>query len=64
MGGYGCSESDYVYDGSCLVKILVRQKEHIDHEFSNFEVRFEYDAGSVVKIMNVFPNGYEEQRFP
>ncbi len=63
-GVYGCSESDYVYDGPCLVKIHVRQKEHIEPEFIDYEVRLEYSAGEVVKIVNTFSNGYEDHRFP
>jgi hypothetical protein len=63
-GMFGCSESSYIYSGSRLDKILVKQKEHTDSSFSDFEVRFNYGNDELVKIMNIFPNGYEEQIFP
>ncbi|BBH46047.1 hypothetical protein [Pseudomonas sp. KU43P] len=63
-GEYGCSISDYFYSGDRLEKIHVRQKEHIDAAFSEYEVSLEYDGEDLVKILNVFPNGYQEQRFP
>ncbi|WP_082416209.1 hypothetical protein [Pseudomonas sp. NBRC 111127] len=63
-GQYGCSESNYVYADKRLEKIHVRQKEHTESAFSDFEVSFEYDSGELVSIKNFFPNGYEEQRFP
>ncbi|WP_409314393.1 hypothetical protein [Pseudomonas putida] len=63
-GQYGCSESNYVYADNRLEKIHVRQKEHIESAFSDFEVSFKYESGELVSIINVFPNGYEEQRFP
>lgn len=63
-GVYGCSESDYVYAGSRLEKILVQQKEHVDPSFNEFEVDFEYNADELMCIVNVFPNGYQEQRYP
>lgn len=63
-GQYGCSESNYVYVDSRLEKIHVRQKEHVESVFSDFDVNFKYESGELVSIINVFPNGYEEQRFP
>lgn len=63
-GGFGCSESSYVYADSRLNKILVQQKEHVDPSFTSFEVCLEYSANELVRILNVFPNGYEEQVYP
>lgn len=63
-GMYGCSESDYIYSGSILEKITVNQKEHVDSAFSTFDVIFKYKNGELEFITNVFPNGYQEQRFP
>ncbi|AFK72476.1 hypothetical protein H0H12_13930 [Pseudomonas putida] len=63
-GQYGCSESNYVCADNRLEKIHVRQKEHIGSAFSDFEVSFKCESGELVSIINVFPNGYEEQRLP
>lgn len=63
-GRYGCSISDYVYNDSILEKITVRQKEHADPSFSEFDVVFKYKSNELESITNVFPNGYQEQRFP
>ncbi|MDH1576622.1 hypothetical protein [Pseudomonas sp. GD03746] len=63
-GAFGCSDSVYEYSGTQLEKIMVRQKEHADSEFSEFEVVFEYSGDELLRIVNVFPNGYQEQRFP
>jgi len=63
-GAFGCSESLYEYSSTQLEKIKVRQKEHSNSEFSEFEVVFEYNGDELVRIVNVFPEGYQEQRFP
>ena len=63
-GAYGCCTSDYVYNGSNLEKITVRQKEHKNPSFSEFDVIFKYKNDELESITNVFPNGYQEQRFP
>jgi len=63
-GEYGCSISDYQYSGGKLERVIVRQKEHADNSFGEFEVNFEYSGEELIKIVNVFPNGYREQRFP
>jgi antitoxin component YwqK of YwqJK toxin-antitoxin module len=63
-GMYGCSVSDYVYEGFILKKIDVKQKEHTESSFTEFEVLFSYKDESVDTITNVFPNGYKEQRYP
>ncbi|EAA9322431.1 hypothetical protein CRQ39_24115 [Salmonella enterica] len=63
-GMYGCSISDYIYNDSVLEKIAVRQKEHKDLSFSEFDVIFKYKNDELESITNVFPNGYKEQRFP
>lgn len=63
-GMYGCSISEYMYDGITLEKIAVRQKEHHDTSFSDFNVIFKYKDDELESITNVFPNGYQEQRFP
>ncbi|MEN5093883.1 hypothetical protein ABE458_24605 [Pseudomonas protegens] len=64
FGKYGCSTSDYVYDGERLNSISVTQKQH-DQEFcSTHQVLFYYLDGTVSKIINEFPNGYQEVRYP
>lgn len=63
-GVYGCSISDYIYNDSVLERIAVRQKEHKDLSFSEFDVIFKYKNDELESITNVFPNGYQEQRFP
>jgi len=63
-GEYGCSISDYKYSDGRLDKISVHQKEHMDASFAEFEVYFEYSEEGLIKIVNVFPNGYQEQRYP
>lgn len=63
-GMYGCSISNYIYNGSVLEKITVQQKEHDDPSFSEFDVIFKYKNNELETITNVFPNGYQEQRFP
>ncbi|HED5888465.1 TPA: hypothetical protein R5S02_003673, partial [Salmonella enterica] len=63
-GVYGCSISDYIYIDTILEKITVYQKEHKDPSFSEFDVIFKYNGGALESITNVFPNGYQEQRFP
>jgi hypothetical protein len=63
-GMYGCSISDYIYNDSALEKIAVRQKEHKEHSFSEFDVIFKYKNDELESITNIFPNGYQEQRFP
>lgn len=63
-GMYGCSVSEYVYHGSMLQKISVRQKEHVDDLFSEFDVVFDYIDEELKAITNIFPNGYQEQRYP
>ncbi|MNH35661.1 hypothetical protein D3C79_963670 [compost metagenome] len=61
---FGCSISDYVYSGSRLSRIRVQQKEHAESSFSEFDVVFEYCGEELESIINIFPNGYQEQRFP
>ncbi|QHM77345.1 hypothetical protein C7M52_03341 [Mixta theicola] len=63
-GKYGCSVSDYEYNDSMLEKITVHQKEHKENSFSEFDVIFKYKGDELESITNVFPNGYQEQRFP
>ncbi|QYX48270.1 hypothetical protein K3F43_01755 [Pseudomonas tussilaginis] len=63
-GMFGCSISDYVYSGSRLSRIRVQQKEHAESSFSGFDVVFEYCGEELESIINIFPNGYQEQRFP
>jgi len=63
-GRFGCSESDYIYECGRLTKILVRQAEHGESDFSIYEVRFEYKQSDLVSIHNVFTNGHEEKIFP
>lgn len=63
-GDYGCSDSSYIYDGYLLDKVIVQQKEHLASCFNNFETRFEYGDEGLLRIINVFSNGYEEKRFP
>lgn len=63
-GMYGCSISDYIYNEAILEKITVYQKEHKDSSFSEFDVIFKYKNNELESITNVFPNGYQEQRFP
>ncbi|MGR4052051.1 hypothetical protein [Kosakonia cowanii] len=63
-GMYGCNISNYIYNGSVLEKIIVHQKEHNDPSFSEFDVIFKYKNNELEIITNVFPNGYQEQRFP
>lgn len=63
-GKFGCSESDYIYECGELTKILVKQAEHSESEFSIYEVRFEYKQSDLVSIYNVFANGHKEKLFP
>ncbi len=64
-GIYGCSISEYIYNGDSLVRIRVNQKEHSNSDFSFYDVMLSYDdSGMLDKIINVFPNGYQVQRFP
>lgn len=64
-GKRGCSISEYVYNGDSLVRIRVNQKEHRNNDFSFYDVMLSYDdSGMLDKIINVFPNGYQVQRFP
>lgn len=63
-GMYGCSISNYIYNEYVLEKITVQQKEHDDPSFSEFDVIFKYKNNELETITNVFPNGYQEQRFP
>lgn len=63
-GEYGCSISDYQYEGETLKMITVQQKEHHDAEFSEYNVVFNYSNEKLLNIMHIFPNGYSEQRYP
>lgn len=63
-GEYGCSISDYIYSDARLEKIMVQQREWADESFSEFEVIFTYAGEDLKRILNVFPNGYQEQRYP
>ncbi len=63
-GMYGCSISNYIYSNSILERITVHQKEHKDASFSEFDVIFKYKNDDLESITNIFPNGYQEQRFP
>lgn len=63
-GMYGCSASLYTYSDELLEMIHVQQKEHIDPCFSDFKVLFRYDGDALISIFNIFPNGYQEQRYP
>ncbi|MGC5704419.1 hypothetical protein J4P02_29880 [Pseudomonas sp. NFXW11] len=64
FGKYGCSVSDYLYEDAELKSISVRQKQHDQEVFSTYQVLFEYLDGKVVKVVNLFPNGYQELRYP
>lgn len=64
FGKYGCSVSGYLYEGGELKSISVRQKQHDQEVFSTYQVIFEYLGGNIVKVVNVFPNGYQELRYP
>lgn len=63
-GKYGFSISEYIYDGDLLKFVKVFQKEHSDENVSSFNSELKYENGELKKITNVFPNGYEEQRYP
>ncbi|KAF0867285.1 MULTISPECIES: hypothetical protein [Pseudomonas] len=64
FGKYGSSTSDYLYDGERLSSILVMQKQHDQELCSTYQVLFYYLDGIVSKIINEFPNGYQEIRYP
>lgn len=53
-----------IYVDSILDKITVHQKEHDDTSFSEFDVILKYQNEELESITNVFPNGYQEQRYP
>ncbi len=64
FGKYGCSTSDYLYDGERLSSISVMQKQHDQELCSTYQVLFDYLDGAVSKIINEFPNGHQEIRYP
>lgn len=64
FGKYGEGVFDYLYEGDRLKSITVKQKEHDQRDYSSYQVLFEYLDGQMSKIFNVFPNGYQEQRYP
>jgi len=63
-GKYGWSVFDYHYNNNILEKISVQQKEHSKSIVGTHEVIFYYEENKLEKIVNVFPNGYEEKMFP
>ncbi|NDJ57437.1 hypothetical protein GWD52_10600 [Enterobacteriaceae bacterium 4M9] len=64
-GKYGFSISDYIYSENKLIDcIKVFEKEHNEEKGSTFNVKFKYNNQELESIINVFPNGYEEQRYP
>jgi len=64
FGKYGSSTSDYLYDGEKLSSISVTQKQHDQEFYSTHQVLFDYLDGTVSRIINEFPNGYQEIRYP
>lgn len=64
FGKYGEGSCDYLYEDGLLKSIMVKQKEHGQKNYSSYQVLFEYLDGQMSKIFNVFPNGYQEQRYP
>ncbi|BCQ62807.1 hypothetical protein PBOI14_45570 [Pseudomonas sp. Boi14] len=64
FGKYGSSTSDYLYDDERLSSISVMQKQHDQELYSTHQVLFYYLDGTVSKIINEFPNGYQEIRYP
>ncbi|WP_455930634.1 hypothetical protein [Pseudomonas fluorescens] len=64
VGRYGTSFYTYKYDNNLISLISVNQKEHDQNESSNFEILFYYSGEEPNKIINSFPNGYQEQIFP
>lgn len=63
-GKFGFSISDYEYENDLVVSINVFEKEHQDVKGATYNVEFKYNNGELTSIVNVFPNGYEEQRYP
>lgn len=63
-GMYGCSISNYIYNNSILEKITILQKEHKYLSFSELDVIFKYKNDNLESITHIFPNEYQEQRFP
>lgn len=64
FGKYGEGIYNYSYEGDILTSITVKQKEHSQEDYSSYQILFEYLDGQMIKITNVFPNGYQEQRYP
>ncbi|WP_347905577.1 hypothetical protein [Pseudomonas purpurea] len=64
FGKYGESSYNYLYENNRLTSITIKQKEHDQDDYSSHQVLFKYLDGEMIKITNVFPNGYQEQRYP
>jgi len=64
VGRYGTSIYTYQYIDNLVKLILVNQKEYDQDESSTFQILFDYSDEEPSRIVNIFPNGYEEQIFP
>lgn len=61
---FGYSISDYIYEDDRLKAINVQQKEHHQDECSTSTMIFEYSNQNLSKIIQCYPNGYENTRYP
>ena len=57
-GKYGVTIQKYIYYDDVLKKILIDTKEHEDEEYENQELMFEFKENILVKITQLFSNGY------
>jgi len=64
-GRVDSSVSTYIYQGDLLIEIDVQQRTHTQPDnIIPYKVYFEYKDGSLDKIIDKHPNGYEERRYP
>jgi len=63
-GKYGASIRAYKYNGGLVSMISVCQKEYEQGEMSTFQELFYYSGEELDRIINSFPNGFQQQVFP
>ncbi|MDN2699394.1 hypothetical protein O0882_24070 [Janthinobacterium sp. SUN073] len=64
FGKFGEASYDYLYEDDRLQSIMVRQREHGQENHTGYQILFGYVDGQMDNIFHVFPNGYQEQRYP
>ncbi|MGK5059079.1 hypothetical protein ACQ4WY_19335 [Janthinobacterium sp. LB2P49] len=64
FGKFGEGSCDYLYEDDRLQSIIIRQREHGQENHTGYQILFGYVDGQMDNISHVFPNGYQEQRYP